>query len=101
MNEFISEDNGWDVFSLFYRVEGPLGTVLEPEAAASYRTLFTHLWRAKRMEYTLAQMWKQHTIEYKTFSKMRGHITSLYHFILSNLCNLIQFYHYRSHAFAA
>lgn len=68
----IIEDNGWDVFSLFYRVDGPLGTVLDPEASACYRTLFTHLWRAKRMEHTLSQMWKHHTIEYKRFSKMSG-----------------------------
>ncbi|XP_059168560.1 gamma-tubulin complex component 3 homolog [Physella acuta] len=51
-------DTGWDVFSLEYRVDGPIRTVFTPECKIIYLRVFNFMWRAKRMEYVLAQIWK-------------------------------------------
>ncbi|CAL1545342.1 unnamed protein product [Lymnaea stagnalis] len=51
-------DTGWDVFSLEYRVDGPIRTVFTPECKITYLRVFNFMWRAKRMEYVLAQIWK-------------------------------------------
>ncbi|KAI8743613.1 gamma-tubulin complex component 3 homolog [Biomphalaria glabrata] len=51
-------DTGWDVFSLEYRVDGPIRTVFTPECKVMYLRVFNFMWRAKRMEYVLAQIWK-------------------------------------------
>ncbi|GFO47439.1 gamma-tubulin complex component [Plakobranchus ocellatus] len=51
-------DTGWDVFSLEYRVDGPIRTVFTPECKIMYLRVFNFMWRAKRMEYVLAQIWK-------------------------------------------
>ncbi|KAL3847372.1 hypothetical protein ACJMK2_018287 [Sinanodonta woodiana] len=51
-------DTGWDVFSLDYRVDGPIRTVFTPECMIMYLRVFNFLWRAKRMEYILALIWK-------------------------------------------
>ncbi|PVD18317.1 hypothetical protein C0Q70_20866 [Pomacea canaliculata] len=51
-------DTGWDVFSLDYHVDGPIRTVFTPECMIMYLRVFNFLWRAKRMEYILALIWK-------------------------------------------
>ncbi|XP_050408701.1 gamma-tubulin complex component 3 homolog [Patella vulgata] len=51
-------DTGWDVFSLDYHVDGPIKTVFTPESMILYLRVFNFLWRAKRMEYILAMIWK-------------------------------------------
>lgn len=51
-------DTGWDVFSLDYSVDGPIRTVFTPECKIMYLRVFNFMWRAKRMEYVLAQIWK-------------------------------------------
>ncbi|XP_061548535.1 gamma-tubulin complex component 3 isoform X2 [Phycodurus eques] len=51
-------DTGWDVFSLDYHVDGPLTTVFTRECMGHYLRVFNFLWRAKRMEYTLTDIWK-------------------------------------------
>ncbi|KAF2358867.1 Gamma-tubulin complex component protein [Trinorchestia longiramus] len=52
-------DTGWDVFSLDYHVDGPIGTVLTAECMQQYLMLFNSLWRAKHMECLLSDTWKQ------------------------------------------
>ncbi|TNM94353.1 hypothetical protein fugu_002529 [Takifugu bimaculatus] len=51
-------DTGWDVFSLDYHVDGPIATVFTRECMSHYLRVFNFLWRAKRMEYTLTDIWK-------------------------------------------
>ncbi|XP_002741319.2 gamma-tubulin complex component 3 homolog, partial [Saccoglossus kowalevskii] len=51
-------DCGWDVFSLDYHVDGPIGTVFTHECLLMYLREFNFLWRAKRMEYILANIWR-------------------------------------------
>ncbi|KAK4880318.1 hypothetical protein RN001_008464 [Aquatica leii] len=63
-------DIGWDIFTLVYIVDGPVGTIFEP-AMSEYRTLFGSLWKAKRMEYVLSNMRKQQITVAKIFRKMK------------------------------
>eukprot|EP00057_Strongylocentrotus_purpuratus_P005521 XP_003731157.2 PREDICTED: LOW QUALITY PROTEIN: gamma-tubulin complex component 3 [Strongylocentrotus purpuratus] len=51
-------DTGWDVFSLDYHLHGPISTVFTDSCKILYLRVFNFLWRAKRMEYVLAQVWK-------------------------------------------
>ncbi|XP_071951511.1 gamma-tubulin complex component 3 homolog isoform X2 [Antedon mediterranea] len=51
-------DTGWDIFSLDYHVDGPIATVFKSECIIMYLRAFNFLWRAKRMEYILAQVWR-------------------------------------------
>ncbi|KAF5284977.1 hypothetical protein FQA39_LY16842 [Lamprigera yunnana] len=63
-------DTGWDIFTLIYLVDGPVGTIFE-SAMSEYRTLFGSLWKAKRMEYVLSNMRKQQISSAKIFRKMK------------------------------
>ncbi|XP_058473292.1 gamma-tubulin complex component 3 isoform X2 [Solea solea] len=51
-------DTGWDVFSLDYHVDGPIATLFTRECMGHYLRVFNFLWRAKRIEYTLTDIWK-------------------------------------------
>jgi gamma-tubulin complex component 3 len=51
-------DTGWDVFSLEYHVSGHIRTVFTTECMMMYLRVFNFLWRAKRMEYILALIWR-------------------------------------------
>ena len=42
--EIQAGDTGWDVFSLDYRVTGPIGVVFSSDAMTQYLMLFNTLW---------------------------------------------------------
>ncbi|KAK8721079.1 hypothetical protein OTU49_012942 [Cherax quadricarinatus] len=52
-------DLGWDVFSLDYHVDGPIGTVFTAECMQQYLMLFNALWKDKRMEMILSDIWRE------------------------------------------
>ncbi|XP_026102596.1 LOW QUALITY PROTEIN: gamma-tubulin complex component 3 homolog, partial [Carassius auratus] len=63
-------DTGWDVFSLDYHVEGPIATVFTRECMSHYLRVFNFLWRAKRMEYILTDIWKGQMCNSKLLKSM-------------------------------
>lgn len=68
-------DTGWDVFSLDYKVDGPLATVLTPEVKVRYETLFFALWRSKRMEWIMSKLRHQQLTEgrqLRGFAEVQG-----------------------------
>lgn len=71
-------DTGWDIFTLVYIVDGPVGTIFEP-AMPEYRTLFGSLWKAKRMEYVLSNMRKQQITSTKLFKKINSKFCHMSH----------------------
>lgn len=53
-------DIGWDVFTLDYRVEQPLDTVILDRASMTeYLRVFNFLWRIKRVSYALNRTWRR------------------------------------------
>ncbi|CAH1785133.1 unnamed protein product [Owenia fusiformis] len=63
-------DTGWDVFSLDYHVDGPISTVFTSECIMLYLQVFNFLWRAKRMEYSLAGIWKGQMANAKLYRRL-------------------------------
>ncbi|XP_018102678.1 gamma-tubulin complex component 3 homolog isoform X2 [Xenopus laevis] len=63
-------DTGWDVFSLDYHVDGPIATVFTRECLSHYLRVFNFLWRAKRMEYILTDIWKGQMCNAKLLKSM-------------------------------
>ncbi|KAI0068681.1 gamma-tubulin complex DGRIP91/SPC98 component [Artomyces pyxidatus] len=57
MLEYTHGEIGWDVFTLEYKVDAPLDTVLDPDSMVKYLKLFNHLWKMKRIESTLTRGW--------------------------------------------
>ncbi|CAL4086382.1 unnamed protein product, partial [Meganyctiphanes norvegica] len=85
-------DKGWDVFSLDYHVDGPIGTVITAECMRQYLILFNALWRDKHMERILSDMWKQQMAT----SKLCRHIPVLQgvlhsvHLLSNEMLHLVQ-----------
>ena len=52
-------DTGWDVFTLDYKVVGPIGTIFGQRTMTHYLMLFNALWRSKRIEWLLSCVWKR------------------------------------------
>ena len=48
---------GWDIFSLVYKVDGPISTIFTEEKIRDYIEIFRQLWRTKRVEHVLTSMW--------------------------------------------
>jgi gamma-tubulin complex component 3 len=57
MLEHADGESGWEVFTLVYKVDAPLDTVLDPKAMLSYQRMFNHLWKMKRMDAALMGLW--------------------------------------------
>lgn len=51
--EFSGQETGWETFTLEYRVDSPVNTVLDANAMAEYQQVFQHLWKMKRIEGSL------------------------------------------------
>ena len=54
--EIQAGDTGWDVFSLDYKVSGPIGVVFTPDILTQYHMLFNTFWR---VEWILSCSWKK------------------------------------------
>ncbi|KAG8860111.1 Microtubule-nucleating Tub4p (gamma-tubulin) complex component [Tulasnella sp. 330] len=72
MLEFTHGEIGWDVFTLEYKVDAPIDTVLDPESMRKYLRLFGHLWRMKRVDSALSACWMKITSGSRTFLQLPG-----------------------------
>lgn len=72
MLEYSHGEIGWDVFTLEYKVNPPIDTVLDLEAMEKYLKLFKHLWQMKRIEKTLDKGWMRVTGGAQKFIRMPG-----------------------------
>lgn len=57
MLEYSHGEIGWDVFTLEYKVDAPIDTVLDADAMEKYLKLFKHLWQMRRIDKALDQSW--------------------------------------------
>ncbi|KAK0530703.1 Microtubule-nucleating Tub4p (gamma-tubulin) complex component [Tilletia horrida] len=57
--EFSAGDTGWDTFTLDYKVDSPVNTVLDVRAMSGYQAVFNHLWKIKRVELALSSCWSR------------------------------------------
>ncbi|CAI8015361.1 Gamma-tubulin complex component 3 [Geodia barretti] len=64
------QDQGWDVFSLQYHVDGPISTVFTAENMLTYLKVFNFLWRAKRVQYYLSHVWNEQTAHYRSLQSI-------------------------------
>ncbi|KAI0307117.1 gamma-tubulin complex DGRIP91/SPC98 component [Multifurca ochricompacta] len=70
MLEYSQGEIGWDVFTLEYKVDAPLDTVLDPDSMVKYLKLFNHLWKMKRIESTMTKGWVRTASATKTFIRI-------------------------------
>ena len=72
MLEYSQGEIGWDVFTLEYKVDAPLDTVLDPDSMIKYLKLFNHLWKMKRIENTITKGWVRTAGATKAFVRIPG-----------------------------
>ena len=72
MLEYSHGEIGWDVFTLEYKVDAPIDTVLDSEAMIKYLKLFNHLWKIKRIESALSKGWMRVAGGARTFLRVPG-----------------------------
>jgi len=57
MLEYSHGEIGWDVFTLEYKIDAPINTVIDSDCVVKYLKLFNHLWQLKRVETILTKAW--------------------------------------------
>lgn len=58
MLELSHGKDGWDVFTLEYRIDSPLDVIITPWASKQYLKIFNFLWRVKRVEFAIGQSYR-------------------------------------------
>jgi gamma-tubulin complex component 3 len=76
MLEYSHGEIGWDVFTLEYKVDAPIDTVLDPDSMVAYMKVFNHLWKLKRLEGTLSRGWMRIAGGARTFLKGTGQLSA-------------------------
>lgn len=77
-------ESGWDIFSLDYRVDAPINTIITPEIIKGYLKVFNLLWRLKRVEHSLNATWVQQTSRKNELYSMKDIRKDLH------MCNLLR-----------
>jgi len=72
MLEYSHGEIGWDVFTLEYKIDAPIDTVLDPNSVVKYLKLFNHLWKMKRIEGALNKGWVRVARGARTFLRVPG-----------------------------
>ena len=72
MMEYSHGEIGWDVFTLEYKVDSPVNTVLDADSMMNYLKIFNHLWKMKRIESTLSTAWMRTAGGSRTFLRLPG-----------------------------
>ena len=81
----VNQTTGWDIFTLTYRTKGPISTILTNSCMQKYSILFKHLWRSKRMEIILTELWMRYrstSPRLKLFPddvSLRNRLKTMYH----------------------
>lgn len=70
MNEYSQGQVGWDCFTLEYKVDAPVDTVLSPTAMSQYERLFSQLWRTRRVEVAVDGAWMRLMTGSRTFQSL-------------------------------
>jgi gamma-tubulin complex component 3 len=86
-------DSGWDVFSLDYKVAGPISAVFGRRTITRYLMLFNSLWRAKRMEWILARVWTRQTSLHKIALPVVPELQPIFHTANLLSSEMIHFVH--------
>ncbi|GJJ07538.1 hypothetical protein Clacol_001740 [Clathrus columnatus] len=71
MLEYSHGEIGWDVFTLEYKIDPPIDTVISSEAMVQYMKLFNHIWKMKRIESALSKTWMRIAGGSRTFLKLK------------------------------
>lgn len=70
--EYSHGEIGWDVFTLEYKVDAPIDTVLDPGSMEKYLKLFRYLWQMKRIEGALNKGWMRMAGGARNFLRVPG-----------------------------
>jgi len=96
MLEYSHGEIGWDVFTLEYKIDAPMDTIVDPKSMESYLKIFSWLWRLKRVEGALTQLWSNICGGAKTFleggkGKEGGELKREWHRVRIVLAEMIHF----------
>lgn len=85
---------GWDIFSLVYKVDGPISTIFTEEKIRDYIDIFRQLWRTKRVEHVLTSIWstQMHYSKETTSEPLLGPVLHRANILLSDMIHFMQHY---------
>lgn len=81
MLEYTHGELGWDVFTLEYKVDAPLDTLLDPGSLEKYKRVFAHLWAMKRVEGALSSGWMRVAGAGRVRGRLEGELIMLQCFL--------------------
>lgn len=85
---------GWDIFSLSYRVDGPISVIFTEEKIRDYIEIFRQLWRTKRVEHALTSLWSSQMHHTKLHAQELPLLSTVFHRANILLTDMI---HYMQH----
>lgn len=85
---------GWDIFSLVYKVDGPISTIFTEEKIRDYIEIFRQLWRTKRVEHVLTSIWstQMHYSREATTMPLLSSVLHRANVLISNMIHFMQHY---------
>ena len=91
-------DVGWDVFTVDYELDGPLTVIVNQDCRETYLCIFRMLWKAKRIEHGLGNVWATAMMWRRTLPFIQKEINSFRHLIntivqeFQHFINQLQYY---------
>lgn len=61
-------ENGWDIFTFKYRIDGPISTIFTEQCQCIYTRIFSLFWKIKRMDFILNKCWIDLKLQNREFT---------------------------------
>ena len=90
MLDFSNTDVAWDVFTIEYKVDAPVDTVIDSGCLDKYLRVFQHLWRMKCVEVAANAAWRRVMTDARTFARV-GSLDQDFHRARLTLSDMVHF----------
>ncbi|KAJ6222126.1 hypothetical protein RDWZM_000671 [Blomia tropicalis] len=57
LEKSLPNENGWNIFALKYRIDGPISTIFNEQSQIIYSKIFMLFWKIKRVHFSLNHFW--------------------------------------------
>lgn len=92
LSQSFEGDTGWDIFALYYTIQGPLSPIFKP-TMNKYEMLFKPLWKAKHIEFVSTNIWKEQKYMAKILKPMKKELSRITHQLNLYTHEMIHFIH--------
>lgn len=91
LEQSLQNQSGWSIFTLKYRIDGPISTIFNEQSQAIYARIFMLFWKIKRMHFSLNQCWITLKLQMASVKNLPASLRSIFYHFNFNVYQILSF----------